>query len=213
MPVALCFLSASVQAIGLDRGGKGSVTLLAPRQKDMECEDGCSFKPFCLPGACWEGEECATEPVLCTDDTWSSCKTMKDACDRELRTMLCANAKDAVCEQRMGVEVFDRQAQAAAREQAKEMGETDVYGLPIDEDVYEEAKPLNCMSMATPTAEDWCPTITCDMDAGQCSYARECDCSPGSFDGELPDDASSRVACDIACACAELPDARCVPGS
>ena len=206
--MVVCLLSASVQAIGLARGGDRSASLLAPGRKDMECEEGCSFRPFCLPGACYEGEECATEPALCTDETWESCTAMKEACPRELRTELCSNATDEVCEQRMGIEVFDRQAQAAERAEAKDNGETDVYGLPVDEDVFKPAKPKQCMTMSSPQDDDWCSTITCDLDAANCAAAKLCDCS--SFTG-VPPDGATRVACDIACGCAELPDARCKP--
>ena len=47
--VALGVRAVSVQAIGLARGGDDSLSLLAPEQKDMQCEEGCRFRPFCLP--------------------------------------------------------------------------------------------------------------------------------------------------------------------
>ena len=83
--VRLGLLSASVQAIGLARGGDGSLRLLAPGQKEMQCEAGCSFRPFCLPGPCFEEEDCATEPVVCTDETWETCATMHVPCPRGVR--------------------------------------------------------------------------------------------------------------------------------
>ena len=200
MFVALRLLPASVQAIGLTRGGDGSLRLLAPGQKEMQCEAGCRFRPFCLPGPCSEEEDCATEPVVCTDETWESCKTMKEVCPDMLRTEMCADAKGVICKERIGVEVFDREAQAAER-------------AALDEAEREAAakrkptKAKKCMSMAAPKEEEWC-TVTCDFDKASCAAAKLCSCS--SFDG-LPSDGAGRDACDIACACAALPDAKCLP--
>ena len=191
-------LLAAVQAVGLPQGG--SLTLLAPGQKEMQCEPGCQFRPFCLPDIfCSEEDACATEPVVCTDETWESCKTTQVECPTELRAEMCANATDVVCEQRMGVEVYDRQAEAAERAAAE-----------AEEKVHKPPKPVQakkCMSMTTPKEVDWC-TVTCSFDATSCAAAKLCKCS--SFQG-VPSDSANRVACDIACGCAELPGAKCLP--
>ena len=56
--VGLCLCVASVEAVGLLRmDPEGELKLLAPRRFDMECELGCSFQPFCLPGPCTQEEE------------------------------------------------------------------------------------------------------------------------------------------------------------
>jgi hypothetical protein len=197
-PAACLLLSASVRALGMTRGSDGSVSLLAPGQKEMQCEEGCSFQPFCLPDMF--AEDAATEPVVCTDETWESCKTMKEACPDMLRTEMCADAKGVICKERIGVEVFDREAQAAERAALDE----------AERKAAEHRKPTKakkCMSMAAPNEEEWC-TVTCDFDAASCADAKLCSCS--SFDG-LPSDGAGRESCDIACACAVLPDAKCLP--
>ena len=168
--VRLGLLSASVQAIGLARGGDGSLRLLAPGQKEMQCEAGCSFRPFCLPGPCFEEEDCTTEPVVCTDETWESCATMQVPCPRELRAEMCATATDVVCQQRMGVEVYDREAQAAERA-AAEAASMD----PAEAEADEPPPPKKCMSMATPKEDEWC-TITCNFDEPSCAAAKSCRC-------------------------------------
>ena len=143
MLVAVSLLS--VQAIGLVRGGDGSLSLLAPGQREMQCEPGCSFRPFCLPGPCSEEEDCATEPVVCTDETWESCTTMQSACPAELRAEMCAGVTAVVCQQRMGVEVYDREAQAAERAAAEQANPG-----PAEEAADMPPPPKKCMSMATP---------------------------------------------------------------
>ena len=168
--VMFVLLSASVPAIGLTRGGDGSLRLLAPGQKEMQCEAGCRFRPFCLPGPCSEEEDCATEPVVCTDETWETCATMRVACPAELRAEMCATATDLVCQQRMGVEVYDRQAQAAERE-AYDEANID----PAEAEANKPPPPKKCMSMATPKEDEWC-TITCNFDEPSCAAAKLCRC-------------------------------------
>ena len=171
---ALCLRAVSVQAIGLTRGGDDSLSLLAPGQKDMQCEQGCRFRPFCLPGPCSGDEDCATEPVVCTDETWESCKMMKAPCPNELRAELCAKGKDwgrpEVCQQRMGSEVYDREAQAAERAAAEEANRD-----PAEEAANKPPPPKVCMSMATPKEDDWC-TMTCNVDEASCKAAKLCKC-------------------------------------
>ena len=166
--------AVSVQAIGLARGGDDSLSLLAPKQKDLQCEEGCRFRPFCLPGPCSIGEECATEPVVCTDETWESCKLMKVPCPKELRAELCARGEDwgrpEVCQQRMGVEVYDREAQAAERAAAEEANRD-----PAEQAANKPPPPKKCMSMATPEEDDWC-TMTCNYDESSCRAAKSCRC-------------------------------------
>ena len=171
---ALCLRAVSVQAIGLTRGGDDSLSLLAPEQKDMQCEQGCRFRPFCLPGPCSDDEDCATEPVVCTDETWESCKMMKVPCPKELRAELCAKGKDwgrpEVCQQRMGFEVYDREAQAAERAAAEEANRD-----PAEQEANKPPPPKTCMSMATPKEDDWC-TMTCNVDEASCKAAKLCKC-------------------------------------
>ena len=174
MFIALCLRAISVQAIGLTRGGDDSLHLLAPEQKDMQCEQGCRFRPFCLPGPCSDDEDCATEPVVCTDETWESCKMMKVPCPNELRAELCAKGEDwgrpEVCQQRMGVEVYDREAQAAERAAAEEANRD-----PAEQAANKPPPPKKCMSMATPKEDDWC-TMTCNVDEASCKAAKLCKC-------------------------------------
>ena len=198
MPAACLLLSAAVQALGMTRGSDGSVSLLAPGRKDMQCEEGCSFQPFCMPDMF--SDDAGTEPVVCTDDAWESCKTMKEACPDLQRTSMCADAKGVLCKERIGVETYDREAQALERaaQDAK------------DREAAAKRKPTKakkCMSMAAPKEEEWC-TVTCDFDKPSCAAAKACSC--GSFDG-LPSDGAVREPCDIACACAALPGAKCLP--
>ena len=198
MPTACLILSATVQALGMTRGSDDSVSLLAPGRKEMQCEEGCSFQPFCMPDMF--ADDAGTEPVVCTDEAWESCKTMKEACPDLQRTSMCADAKGVLCKERIGVEAYDREAQAAER-------------AALDEAEREAAakrkptKAKKCMSMAAPKEEEWC-TVTCDFDKVSCAAAKACSC--GSFDG-LPSDGAAREPCDIACACAALPGAKCLP--
>ena len=183
MFVALCLRTVSVQAVGLTRGGDGpvqavgltrggdsSLNLLAPEEKVMQCEEGCRFRPFCLPGLCSNKKDCATEPVVCTDKTWESCDTMQTVCPTGLRAELCAKGKDVVCQQRMGVEVYDREAQAAERAAAEEANRD-----PAEEAANKPPPPKKCMSMATPKEDDWC-TMTCNVDEASCKAAKLCKC-------------------------------------
>jgi hypothetical protein len=145
--------------------------LLAPRQKEMQCEQGCRFRPFCLPGPCSEDEDCATEPVVCTDETWESCNKMDGPCPTELRAELCSDVTITVCKERMGVEVYDREAQAAERAAAEEANRDPAE----QEEVNLPPPPKKCMSMATPKEDDWC-TETCNFDETSCAAAKLCRC-------------------------------------
>lgn len=137
---------------------------------------------------------------------------MKAACPDMLRTEMCADAKGVICQERIGIEVFDRDAQAAERAAADE----------AEREAAAKRKPTQakkCMSMAAPKEEEWC-TVTCDFDKPSCAAAKLCSCS--SFDG-VPSDGAGRDACDIACGCAAmsaalpqaiaaaLPGAKCLP--
>ena len=163
--VGLC--AASAHAAGLKRvaQGDGSINLLGPERMDMECETGCEFQPFCLPGPCSEDEldagTCKEDAVLCSDEMWNKCGNQ--ACATELRAELCARKSGEVCVQRMGVQSYDRDAQAAQREEA-EAEEADAN--PVAETI--------CMSMTAESQDDWC-TMVCNYDASSCD-PKACRC-------------------------------------
>merc|ERR1740117_2506180 len=71
----------------------------------LNCEEGCTGKQFCLRPACWEGKKCETEPLLCDEKAWSSCDRLlgqKAPCPAERQSQLCARPSGEVCEERFG---------------------------------------------------------------------------------------------------------------
>ena len=165
--LGLWLFAASSHAAGLKRTVREgrSIILLGPDRMDMQCESGCEFQPYCLPGPCSEDQldagTCKEEAVLCTDDMWMKCKT--EACPNELRAELCARASGEVCVQRMGVQSYDRDAQAAQRAEI-EAAEEDAN--PTPESI--------CMSMSAESQDDWC-TMVCNYDASSCD-PKACRC-------------------------------------
>ena len=161
------WLAVGAHAAGLKRAAQwgGSINLLEPRRMDMECETGCEFQPFCLPEPCSEDEldagTCNQQATLCTDETWEKCG--KKECARELRAELCARKGGEVCAQRMGVQSYDRDAQAAERAQyeAQQAQEN-------------PAPEIICMSMTAESQDDWC-TMVCNYDASSCD-PKACRC-------------------------------------
>jgi hypothetical protein len=165
--VGLWLCAVSAHAAGLKRAaqGGGSINLLGPERMDMECEAGCDFQPFCLPGPCSETEldagTCKEDAVLCSDETWKKCGNK--ACANELRAELCARKGGEVCVQRMGVQSYDRDAQAAQR---AEIEAEEAEANPVAE--------TSCMSMTAESQDDWC-TMVCNYDASSCD-PKACRC-------------------------------------
>ena len=167
---SLALLScASVQAIGLQRRGAGSLSLLAPDRMEMQCESGCHYRPFCMPGICDGDADCATKPVMCSDETWESCGTMTKPCPAQLRSELCADARDMVCNKRMGVEVYDREAQAAERAAAEEAERA------AHPDESTPPPPKVCMSMIAKSEDKWC-TMMCNTGVPSDCDPKVCRC-------------------------------------
>ena len=167
--VGLWLCAATVHAIGLLRTPPegGPVSLIAPKRFDMECESGCSFQPFCLPGPCTQQEEdedrCITAPTSCEDEDWQSCH--KEVCDRDLRAMLCADLLGKVCSKRNGEQEYDREAEDRQREAE----------MAMEKDEDKEVIPERiCMSMSAESQDDWC-TMVCNYDASSCD-PKSCRC-------------------------------------
>ena len=91
--LVLCLCCDAVQSVGLrtSRGGQRSTSLLSEREQETQCEQGCSFRPFCMDDA---------KPASCTDEKWQSCDrgdTASPICPPKLRGELCADTNDEVC--------------------------------------------------------------------------------------------------------------------
>ena len=176
----LWLCAASIYAIGLERTAREgrSINLLGPGRKDMICESGCEFQLFCLPEPCSEDEvdagTCNEEAMQCSDELCNSVKS--EPCPVQLRAQLCAKTTGGschgagrchreVCEQRMGVQSYDRDAQAAQREAEKAM-------MP-DEDKVVVPERI-CIAMSPEALDDWC-TMICNYDASSCD-PKACRC-------------------------------------
>merc|ERR1719149_566235 len=130
--VVLWLCAASASAAGLKRAAQGGGS-------------------FYLPGPCSEDEldagTCKEDAVLCSDEMWNKCGNQ--ACANELRAELCARKSGEVCVQRMGVQSYDRDAQAAQREEAEA---EEAEANPVAE--------TSCMSMTAESQDDWCTMVS-----------------------------------------------------
>jgi len=96
---------APLGVFALPHGEDNNLQFAAAHGKDglqLNCEEGCNGKQFCLRPACWEGKKCETEPLRCDDKDWATCDEKKTPCPAERQAQLCARASGEVCENRFG---------------------------------------------------------------------------------------------------------------
>ena len=101
---------APLGVFALPHGDDNNLQFAVAHAKDglqLNCDEGCNGKQFCLRPACWEGKKCETEPMRCSGkDEWATCDEKKDGrampCPAERQAQLCARASGEVCENRFG---------------------------------------------------------------------------------------------------------------